>query len=296
MRIVIFGAHGQVGEALTRTLAAHTLVAVDRSMADLEDSSAIQRVLSSHRPEVIINAAAYTAVDKAETDRDSAFAVNAFAPETMAQWAYAHNALLVHYSTDYVFDGSGSMPRDEAAPTRPLSVYGQSKLEGEERIQGTGCQYLILRTSWVYAAGGHNFLRTMLRLAAEREALSVVDDQVGVPTSAAWLAEVTARVIPQAVARRDLGGLYHCVPQGETTWFKFARLAIEEARRWGLPTCVAPGAIRAIATADYPTPARRPLNSRLSTQKLQRAFGVVPPDWQVAVRETVAQIARESAL
>jgi dTDP-4-dehydrorhamnose reductase len=259
-------------------------------MADLQDSSAIQRVLSSYRPEVIINAAAYTAVDKAETDRDSALAVNAIAPETMAEWASAHNALLVHYSTDYVFDGSGLAARDEAAPTRPLSVYGATKLEGEERIQRAGCPNVILRTSWVYAAGGHNFLRTMLRLAAERESLSVVDDQVGVPTSAAWLAEVTAQVIPQALANPALGGLYHCVPRGETTWFEFARLAIEEARRLGLPVRVVPEAIRAIATADYPTPARRPLNSRLSTQKLQQAFGIVPPDWQTAVRETVSQI------
>jgi dTDP-4-dehydrorhamnose reductase len=296
MRIVIFGAYGQVGEALTRTLAADTLVAVDRSMADLQDSAAIQRVLSSHRPEVIINAAAYTAVDRAETDRDSAFAVNVIAPEVMAEWAYAHNALLVHYSTDYVFDGSGSMARDEAAPTQPLSVYGATKLAGEERIQRSGCQHLILRTSWVYAARGHNFLRTMLRFAAERDALSVVDDQVGVPTSAAWLAEVTAQVIPQALANPALRGLYHCVPQGETTWFQFARLAIAEARRLGLPVRVAPEAIRAIATADYPTPAQRPLNSRLSTQMLQQAFGIVPPDWHIAVRETVAQIARESAL
>ena len=290
MRIVIFGAHGQVGEALTRTLAAHIPVTIDRSMADLQDSSAIQRVLSSYRPEVIINAAAYTAVDKAETDRDSALAVNAIAPETMAEWASAHNALLVHYSTDYVFDGSGLAARDEAAPTRPLSVYGATKLEGEERIQRSGCQHLILRTSWVYAARSHNFLRTMLRLAVERESLSVVDDQVGVPTSAAWLAEVTSQVIPQALANPALRGLYHCVPRGETTWFEFARLAIEEARRLGLPVRVVPEAIRAIATADYPTPARRPLNSRLSTQKLQQAFGIVPPDWQTAVRETVSQI------
>jgi dTDP-4-dehydrorhamnose reductase len=259
-------------------------------MADLQDSSAIQRVLSSYRPEVIINAAAYTAVDKAETDRDSALAVNAIAPETMAEWASAHNALLVHYSTDYVFDGSGLAARDEAAPTRPLSVYGATKLEGEERIQRSGCQHLILRTSWVYAARSHNFLRTMLRLAVERESLSVVDDQVGVPTSAAWLAEVTSQVIPQALANPALRGLYHCVPRGETTWFEFARLAIEEARRLGLPVRVVPEAIRAIATADYPTPARRPLNSRLSTQKLQQAFGIVPPDWQTAVRETVSQI------
>jgi dTDP-4-dehydrorhamnose reductase len=204
--------------------------------------------------------------------------------------------LLVHYSTDYVFDGSGSMARDEAARTSPLSVYGQSKLEGEQRIQGTGCQHLILRTSWVYAARGHNFLRTMLRLAAERDALSVVDDQVGVPTSAAWLAEVTALIIPQVLAQPNLGGLYHCVPNGETTWFEFAHLVVEVARGWGLPLRIAPEAIHPITTANYPTPARRPLNSRLSTQKLQRAFGIAPPDWQLAVRETVAQIARESAL
>jgi dTDP-4-dehydrorhamnose reductase len=295
LRIVVFGANGQVGEALTRTLPDDQLISVDRSIADLRDTSAVEAVLSRHSPQVIVNAAAYTAVDKAEADRDTAFAINAIAPGLMAEWAAHSGALLVHYGTDYVFDGSGAHPRDESAPTAPLSVYGASKLAGEERISASGCRHVVLRTSWVYAARGHNFLRTMLRLAAERDALSVVDDQVGVPTSAEWLAEVTARIIPKVLAAPELDGIYHAVPRGETTWFGFARLAIEEARALGAPIRVSPEAIRPIATADYPTPARRPLNSRLDTGKLQRAFGEIPPPWESAVRQTVAAVLRGDA-
>ena len=251
-------------------------------------------MLERARPSLILNAAAYTAVDKAESEPELAQRVNALAPGVLADYAATHGAVLVHYSTDYVFDGSGVLPRDETAPTAPLSVYGATKLEGEQRIAASRCTHLILRTSWVYDATGHNFLRTMLRRAAERETLAVIDDQVGVPTSADWLAEVTVQAVRLALQRPSLSGLYHCVPAGETTWFRYARLVIETARGLGFALKLPPEGLRAITTAEYPTPARRPLNSRLSTAKLQQAFGITPPHWEAGVHAAVQQINRES--
>jgi dTDP-4-dehydrorhamnose reductase len=195
----------------------------------------------------------------------------------------------VHYSTDYVFDGSGDAPRDEEAPTAPLSVYGRTKLEGEQAIRASGCQHLILRTSWVYAARGGNFARTMLRLAAERESLNVIDDQVGAPTGAELLADVTAHTLLRVRAAPALAGTYHCVAAGETSWFGYARFVIEAARAAGRPLKVAPDAIRPIPTTAYPTPAARPLNSRLATRKLQQTFGLVPPPWQQGVARVLAE-------
>jgi dTDP-4-dehydrorhamnose reductase len=208
----------------------------------------------------------------------------------VAQEAKALGALLVHYSTDYVFDGSGTEPRSEDAPTGPLSVYGQTKLEGEELIRASGCRHLILRTSWVYAARGGNFARTMLKLAAERDQLNVIDDQIGAPTGADLLADITAHTAREVLRQPELGGTYHCVAGGQTSWFGYARYVIEWARQHGLPIKVAPEAIRPIATSAYPTPAKRPLNSLLKTSKLQEAFGLALPNWQSGVERMLREI------
>jgi dTDP-4-dehydrorhamnose reductase len=208
----------------------------------------------------------------------------------LAQEAAALGAWLVHYSTDYVFDGSGDQPRAEDAPTAPLSVYGSTKLAGEEAIRGSGCQHLILRTSWVYAARGGNFARTMLKLAAERDALKVIADQIGAPTGADLLADVTAHAVRTLRQRPELAGTYHCVAAGETSWHGYARHVLEWARAHGRPVKVAPEAIQPIPTADYPTPARRPLNSRLDTFKLRHAFGLHLPPWQQGVERMLAEI------
>jgi len=241
-------------------------------------------------PDVIVNSAAHTAVDKAESEPDFARTLNASAPGVVAREAAARGALLVHYSTDYVFDGSGSLPRDEDAATGPLSVYGRTKLEGEDLIRASGCLHLILRTSWVYAARGGNFARTMLKLAAERDALNVIHDQVGAPTGADLLADVTAHAARRVLDTPGLAGTYHCVAAGETSWFDYARFVIEWARAHGQAVKVTPDAVRAIPTSAYPTPARRPLNSRLSTTRLQAGFGLRLPHWQPGVERMLEEI------
>ena len=262
---------------------------IDPQTRDPELQELLQTVRSL-APQVIVNAAAHTAVDKAESEPEFARTLNATAPGVLAQEAQRTGALLVHYSTDYVFDGSGSAPRTETSPTGPLSVYGRTKLEGEELITRSGCAHVILRTSWVYAARGGNFARTMLRLAAERDALNVINDQIGAPTGADLLADVTAQVIRAVQAQPALQGLYHCVAAGETSWFEYARFVIEWARARGQNIKVAPEAIAPIATSAYPTPAQRPLNSRLDTRKLQAAFGLQMPHWQHGVQRMLTEI------
>jgi dTDP-4-dehydrorhamnose reductase len=249
----------------------------------------VAALVAATRPDVIVNAAAHTAVDKAESEAELARLINATTPGAVAREAARLGALLVHYSTDYVFDGSGSEPRDEAAPTAPLSVYGRTKLEGEQLIVASGCPHLILRTSWVYGARGGNFAKTMLKLAAEREALKVINDQVGAPTGADLLADVTAHAIRGIQARPELSGLYHMVAGGQTTWYDYARFVIEWARAKGVAIKVEPGAISPVPTTEYPTPARRPLNSRLNTTKLQQAFGLTLPDWQSGVERMLTE-------
>jgi len=296
MKILLLGKNGQVGWELQRALATlGEVVACDfdspgELKADFSQPESLRPLVRALRPNVIVNSAAHTAVDKAETEVDFARALNATAPGVVAQEAAELGALLVHYSTDYVFDGSGSQARDETAATAPLSVYGQTKLEGEKLVQASGCAYLILRTSWVYAARGGNFARTMLRLAAERDALNVISDQIGAPTGADLLADITAQAIPRTLAAPSLGGLYHCVAGGETNWHGYASFVIEWARANGVPVKVAADAIQAIPTSAYPTPAQRPLNSRLSTQKLQSAFGLKLPHWQAGVERTLLEI------
>ncbi|MCV2357192.1 dTDP-4-dehydrorhamnose reductase [Paucibacter sp. B2R-40] len=292
MKILLLGKNGQVGWELQRALAPlGELISLDRaSGGDLADSASLLATVQAISPQVIVNAAAYTAVDKAETESGLAHQINATAPGLLALEAKALGALLIHYSTDYVFDGSGEQARAEAASTAPLSVYGASKLAGEDAIRASGCEHLILRTSWVYAARGGNFAKTMLRLAAEREQLKVIADQIGAPTGADLLADLTAHMLRATRANPALSGTYHAVANGETSWHAYAQHVIEFARARGTPIKVSPDQVLAIPTCDYPTPAQRPLNSRLSTIKLQAAFGLKLPAWQVGVERMLTEI------
>jgi dTDP-4-dehydrorhamnose reductase len=296
MKILLLGKNGQLGWELQRALAPMgELVACDFDSpaplrADFSRPDSLPTLLQQVQPDLIVNAAAHTAVDKAESEPELAHTLNAEAPAVLAREAARTGALLVHYSTDYVFDGSGSDPRDESAPTGPLSVYGRSKLAAEQAIAASGCRHLVLRTSWVHAARGGNFARTMLRLAAERDQLQVIADQIGAPTGAELLADVTAHAVRALRADPGLGGLYHCVAGGETSWHGYARFVIEWARAHGQAIRVAPDGVRPIATSDYPTPATRPLNSRLATHKLQQAFGLTLPPWQAGVERMLAEV------
>lgn len=298
MKLLLLGCGGQVGWELQRSLAPlGEVIALDfdtpgELRADFSQPEALRALVRKLAPDAIVNAAAHTAVDKAESEPDLARTLNATAPGVLAQEAAACGALLVHYSTDYVFDGSGHHARDEAAATGPLSIYGRTKLEGEDAIRASGCPHLILRTSWVYAARGGNFARTMLKLAAERDTLTVIDDQFGAPTGADLLADVTAHALRRLRADASLSGTYHCVAGGETSWHGYATQVIEWARRHGLPVKVAPAAVRPVPTTAYPTPARRPLNSRLDTRKLQAAFELNLPHWQSGVERMLTEINR----
>jgi dTDP-4-dehydrorhamnose reductase len=290
MKILLLGKGGQVGWELQRSLAPlGTLIAHDFDTADFTQPAQVAALVASVAPDVIVNAAAHTAVDKAESEADVARLINATTPALVAQEAAKLGALLVHYSTDYVFDGSGTEPRDERSATAPLSVYGVTKLEAEQAIAASGCKHLIFRTSWVYGARGGNFAKTMLKLAADRDALKVINDQVGAPTGADLLADVTAHAIRATLAKPELGGLYHFVAGGQTTWFDYARYVIEWARAQGVAIKVAPEAITAVPTTEYPTPAKRPLNSRLDTRKLQGAFGLSLPHWQAGVERMLTE-------
>jgi dTDP-4-dehydrorhamnose reductase len=295
MKILLFGKGGQVGWELQRSLAPlGELAALDFDStdhhADFTRPAALADTVRAIKPDLIVNAAAHTAVDKAEGEPGLAATLNAEAPRVLAAEAHKLGAWLVHYSTDYVFDGSGKLPRTEDAPTGPLSVYGRTKLEGEQHIRASGCRHLILRTSWVYAARGGNFARTMLKLAAERESLKVIDDQFGAPTGADLLADVTAHAIRAALRDPALAGTYHAVAAGETTWHRYATLVIEWARAQGLSVKVPPGAVQAVPTTEFPTPAQRPLNSRLDTTKLRRSFGLTLPPWEAGVQRMLREV------
>ena len=292
MKLLLLGRNGQVGWELQRSLAPlGELVALDRQgdaggqglCGDLSRLDELARTVRALRPDVIVNAAAHTAVDKAESEPDQARLLNALAPQVLAREAAQTGALLVHYSTDYVFDGSGSAARTETEATAPLSVYGSSKLEGEQLIQASGCRHLIFRTSWVYAARGGNFAKTMLRLAQERDRLTVIDDQFGAPTGAELLADVTAHAIRATLADPSKAGLYHLVAGGETTWHGYARFVLEQAQAAGVELKAQPEAVAPVPTSAFPTPAKRPHNSRLNTQKLQSTFGLTLPHWQAGV-------------
>lgn len=295
MKILLLGKSGQVGWELQRSLAPlGELVALDRRSTDhcgnLANLQGIRATVQQLRPDLIVNAAAYTAVDKAESDPATAHIVNAEAPGVLAEAAQAAGAWLVHYSTDYVFDGSGSTPWREDDPTGPLNVYGLSKLEGERRILASCKKHLILRTSWVYAARGGNFAKTMLRLAAERERLSVVSDQFGAPTGADLLADVTAHIALAVRHGASNAGIYHLTAAGETSWHGYARYVLEHAIRSGVRLKTSPDAVDAVATAAFPTPAVRPGNSRLNTAKLRDSFGLALPEWQQGVARMLSEI------
>ena len=294
MRILLFGKGGQVGWELQRSLASlGEVAALDFDStdhhADFTRPEALAQTVRTLRPDVIVNAAAHTAVDKAESEPELAATINAAAPRVLATEAAVLGAWLVHYSTDYVFDGSGTEPRDESVPTAPLSVYGRTKLAGEQHIRASGCKHLILRTSWVYAARGGNFARTMLKLAAEREELNVIDDQIGAPTGADLLADITAHAVRDAQADASLSGTYHAVAAGQTSWHRYATFVIDWAREQGLPVKVARDAVRAVPTSAFPTPAHRPLNSRLDTGKLRHAFGLTLPPWEQGVQRMLME-------
>lgn len=295
MKILLFGCNGQIGWELQRSLSVlGDLIALHRTSTtacgDLAQPNALRLTLETIRPDVIVNAAAYTAVDRAEREQELARVVNADAPELLARAAAEQGAWLVHFSTDYVFDGHGNRPFEEDDGTGPLNAYGQTKLDGEQRIRASGCRHLILRTSWVYSARGDNFGRTMLKLAAEREQLSVVADQVGAPTGADLVADVTAHALRSVVATPGLAGTYHVVSAGETTWHAYAQIVIEWARAQGLAVRVTRDQIVPVPSSAFPTTARRPLNSRLNTQRLQRAFGLTMPHWQPGVLRTLAEM------
>jgi dTDP-4-dehydrorhamnose reductase len=295
LKILLLGKNGQVGWELQRSLAPlGELVAPDRQgpepRGDLSDLSNLAATVQAVRPDVIVNAAAHTAVDQAESEPERAHVLNAAAPGVLALEARACNAWLIHYSTDYVFDGRGSRPWTEDSPMGPLGVYGATKLAGERAIRDSGCPHLILRTSWVYAARGRNFLRTMLKLAGERDSIAVVDDQYGAPTGAELLADATAHALRTLFARPELGGTYHLAAAGETTWHGYACHAIEYARRAGAPVRVAPDAVRAVATSAFTTAAQRPANSRLDTTKFRAAFDIVLPDWRSGVDRALSEL------
>ena len=298
MKILLLGRNGQVGWELQRSLSVLGEVVALGSDAthnpqglcgDLTDLAGLAETVRRVQPQVIVNAAAHTAVDKAQSEPELARLINALAPAVLAQEATQLGAWLVHYSTDYVFDGSGNTPWRETDATAPLSVYGQTKYEGEQAV-ALNPKHLIFRTSWVYGARGGNFAKTMLRLAAERDTLSVIDDQIGAPTSAELLADVTAHALRAAWIKPELAGLYHCVAGGQTSWHGYARFVLGQAQALGQTLKAGPEQVNATSTAHYPTPAQRPLNSRLDTTKLQSSFGLTLPPWQQGVARLLTEI------
>lgn len=294
MNILLLGKNGQLGWELQRSLSIlGKLTALDRLgqdglCGDLSDLDGLRTTIATLKPDVIVNATAYTAVDQAESEPKLAQLINAQAPELLAQEAAKIGAWLVHYSTDYVFDGSGNKSWYESDDSEPLNQYGKSKLAGEQAIQNSGCKYLIFRTSWVYGSKGNNFAKTMLRLASERQTLSVINDQVGAPTSATLLADCSAHALLQAIQKPELTGLYHLAASGQTTWYEYAKFVIEHARNIGKELVVTE--INAISTLDYPTPAKRPYNSRLNTAKFCNSFGLILPEWQQGVIRMLDEI------
>jgi len=296
MKILLLGKDGQLGWELQRSLAPlGELVALgpDTPGGNYTRLDEVKGAVRSIAPDVIVNAGAHTAVDKAEGEPGLARQLNTLAPAMLAAEAKRLGAWLVHYSTDYVFDGSGSTPWVETDATNPLSVYGRTKAESEAAVRESGCRYLTFRTSWVYAARGGNFAKTMLRLGQERDALTVIDDQIGAPTGADLLADVTAHALRTAHHRAEVAGLYHLVAGGETSWQGYARFVLDLAREHGMELKVTPDAVRPVPSSAFPTPAERPRNSRLNTHRLQAAFGLTLPPWQTGVARMLAEILKK---
>lgn len=298
MKILVLGCHGKVGFELTRALAPLGEVTSlgreprDGLCGDFERPDELRRTLRRLEPDVIANAAGYTDVDGAEAERERAERVNAEGPALLAAEAATSKAWLVHYSSDYVFDGSGATPWQEGDEPAPLNVYGATKVRSERAVRDAACRHLIFRTQWLYATRRQSFLSKILQAAATRDRLQVVDDQTGAPTSAALVADMTAHALRVAVARPELSGTYHLAARGETTWHGYARVALDAARQRGLPVRPSDAAIEPVATGVFPTVARRPLNSRLDVERFEQTFDVRLPDWRVGVANAVAELAR----
>lgn len=286
MKILLFGKNGQVGFELHRTLSPlGTVIAPSSSELDLTHAEALNRYLNTVKPDLIVNAAAWTAVDDAEERQAEAERLNSGLPEQLAAYAAAKNIRLVHYSSDYVYPGSGETPWQENSPTGPLSHYGKTKFEGDQAIEQSGADYLILRISWVYSARGNNFMKTMLRLAKNKTELNIVADQIGAPTPARLIAQVTTLAIHSQLTK----GLYHLAPRGETSWLGFAREIFKQAAGTGKELTLRPENARPIPTSAYPTPAPRPLNSRMDVSKLEHALNIQLPDWQSQLTVTLVE-------
>ncbi len=288
MKILLFGKNGQAGWELARSLAPlGEVIALDRHnekyCGDLTNLEGIAQTIRAVAPDIIVNAAAHTAVDKIESEETLPQIINVLAPEVMAIEAKKLNAWLVHYSTDYVFDGSGKTPWVETDATNPLNAYAKTKLESEQRIIATQCKYLIFRTSWVHASRGKNFAKMMFNLAKEHKTLKVIDDQFGAPTGAELVADVTAHAVRFALNKPELTGIYHLVASGEVTWHGYAKFVLDYCRKAGVDFKLPPSGLIAVPTSAFPTPAKRPLNSRLNTNKLQSTFNLTLPDWKIGV-------------
>lgn len=287
MKILLFGQSGQISWELQRSLAplGELIVLGSNSTqmcGNFTNLVGIAESIQKIQPDVIINAAAHTAVDQIEKESDLAYQINTYAPEVLALEAKKIGAWLVHFSTDYVFDGSGNQAWLETDKTNPLSTYAKTKLAAEEKIVASGCKYLIFRTSWVYAARGKNFAKTMLQLAKERDCLSVIHDQIGAPTGAELVADVTAHALRTAM-QNNVTGIYHLTASGEVSWYEYAKFVLDYAQQKGTPLKLSPSDIKAVSSSEYPTPAQRPLNSRLNTTKLQQTFNIYLPPWQNGV-------------
>ncbi|GAB3054997.1 dTDP-4-dehydrorhamnose reductase [Acinetobacter apis] len=300
MKILLLGKNGQVGWELQRALQplGH-VVALDRQInndllvsGDVSQLDHIKKIFEVVQPDVVVNATAYTAVDRAETEQSAADLINHLAVKVLAEQAKQHNALLVHYSTDYVFQGHGTQAWVETDVTAPNNVYGHTKRAGELALEQSGARFLNFRTSWVYGTHGHNFIKTMLKLAQSKEELSIIDDQIGAPTSASLIADVTAQVLRYYLLNHQqqaaLHGHYHLAPKGETSWFDYANYIFATAKAKGAPLAIQ--RVQRVATENYPTPAKRPLNSRLNTDKIQNTFKINLPDWQQGVEHTLGEI------
>lgn len=293
MKILLLGSQGQLGWELRRSLVPlGSLIALGHHSpgGDLSQPEILRHAIRQHAPDVIVNAAAFTAVDRAESEADSAYRVNAQALQILSAEASRLDAWLLHYSTDYVFDGSGTRPWKETDAPAPLNVYGRTKLAGEQAVQASACRHLIFRTSWVYAARGGNFARTMLGLAQTRDQLHVVDDQIGAPTGAELLADISALALRRAMRDPTVGGLYHLTAMGETSWYEYAQFVLAYAQQRGVELKVSPQAVEPVPSDKYPQVAARPRNSRLDTKLLQSAFGLVLPPWQVGVTRMLDEI------
>lgn len=295
MKILLLGTNGQLGQELHHALAfIGELKACGRDEVDFTNTHSIRKIIQTFQPDCIVNAAAYTAVDKAESERELAFQINAEAVAVLAQEAFQHHIWLIHYSTDYVFDGSKTEPYAETDPPNPINIYGESKLAGEQSIIASGCNHLVFRTTWIMGENGHNFAKTILRLAREKSSLNVINDQLGVPTTPALITQVTVTAIKAISAGKPWPvGLYHLTPQGQTTWYKMAKTLLQLAKEQGILLLTDENALYPIKTSGYPTPAQRPANSLLDNSKLELLLNFSLPHWETGFLKVANKIIEE---